>query len=346
MTRPCCWCATASSATPRSISATGSASASPRSTTSRPAPPRPAPHSRAHAARARLTARARDGQICILAPEFSNELFPGTEGYNFGGVFKAEDVKAKNLSRPKAPAQWAFNALEGIFDRFRRLGKSSAERYFLFGHSAGAQFVHRHLAFMRGEASQSCAGAAVATACRRGGGRVHKAVAANAGWYTMPTLEERFPFGFAGAPPLNEDALEGFLAAPLVVLLGERDTDPRHPTLNTSAKANKQGPHRLARGEAFFHKGREVAALLGVECAWEKAYVPGAAHRNDLMAAHAAQMLFGPPTGAAAAAGSSVAAYWAKPAPSAAGLDYLSTALAQEARAPLEPGTAALEPSD
>ena len=309
MTRPCCLCATASSATPRSISATGSASASPRSTTSRPAPPRPAPHSRAHAARARLTARARDGQICILAPEFSNELFPGTEGYNFGGVFKAEDVKAKNLSRPKAPAQWAFNALEGIFDRFRRLGKSSAERYFLFGHSAGAQFVHRHLAFMRGEASQSCAGAAVATACRRGGGRVHKAVAANAGWYTMPTLEERFPFGFAGAPPLNEDALEGFLAAPLVVLLGERDTDPRHPTLNTSAKANKQGPHRLARGEAFFHKGREVAALLGVECAWEKAYVPGAAHRNDLMAAHAAQMLFGPPTGAAAAAGSSVAAY-------------------------------------
>jgi len=234
--------------------------------------------------------------ICILAPEFSDELFPGTEGYNFGGVFRSEDVKAKDLSRPVAPAQWAFNALEGIFDRFRELAQSKVERYFLFGHSAGAQFVHRHLAFIR--ATPQTEGDAPAQPGARGnvgGGRVQKAVAANAGWYTMPSFEERFPFGFSGAPPLNQDALEGFLAAPLIILLGDRDTDANHPTLNTTARANKQGPHRMARGEAFFAKGKETAASLGVAINWEQAYVPGAAHRNDLMASAAAAMLFGAP---------------------------------------------------
>lgn len=57
--------------------------------------------------------------------------------------------------------------------------------------------------------------------------RVKAAVAANAGWYTMPSKDEKFPYGFGGCDDFNEEDLVKFLNAPLVLLLGEADTDPK-----------------------------------------------------------------------------------------------------------------------
>jgi hypothetical protein len=71
------------------------------------------------------------------------------------------------------------------------------EGYYLYGHSAGAQFVHRHLAFI-------CAGGNPL--------RVIRAVAANAGFYTEPTFEVPFPFGFGGTESVfSEEDLRNYL---------------------------------------------------------------------------------------------------------------------------------------
>ena len=71
------------------------------------------------------------------------------------------------------------------------------EGYYLYGHSAGAQFVHRHLAFIGAGGSPL---------------RVIRAVAANAGFYTAPTFEVPFPFGFGGTESvLSEQDLRNYL---------------------------------------------------------------------------------------------------------------------------------------
>ena len=74
--------------------------------------------------------------IVVVVPEYAQNYFPGSEGYNFGGVFD----EAGSL-QPKA--RWAYSSIEPLFDALRRHENLSAEQYWLFGHSAGAQFVHR-----------------------------------------------------------------------------------------------------------------------------------------------------------------------------------------------------------
>ncbi len=199
---------------------------------------------------------AKKHGFILAAPEFSEKAFPGTEGYSL-------------------EAKGAFGFIEPVFDAVKAATENRSERFHLYGHSAGAQFVHRYLYFV----PQA---------------RVAKAVAANAGWWTMPDLTVDFPYGLKGSP-IREGALKAMLQRPLVVLLGTADTDPNHPNLRRSAEAMVQGPHRFARGHAFFADGSKQAAKLGVPLGWQIATAPGVAHRDSGMAAFAVQWLFGQP---------------------------------------------------
>ena len=169
--------------------------------------------------------------------------------------------------RPRA--LWSFAAIEPLFDETRRRFGTAAERYTIYGHSAGAQFVHRFVMFMP-EA------------------RIEQAIAANAGWYTMPDPALAFPYGVEGAP-VAPDTLKAVLAKPLTVLLGTADTDTADPDLRTTPEANRQGPHRFARGQSFFAEGRELAARLDAPFGWRMEHVPGVGHKNGLMAQAAAE---------------------------------------------------------
>ena len=71
--------------------------------------------------------------------------------------------------------KWTFSAIEHIFDDIRARTGSSCEKYSIFGHSAGSQFVHRMVLF-------------------RNDLRIEYAVAANAGSYTLPSFETKFPY--------------------------------------------------------------------------------------------------------------------------------------------------------
>ena len=202
---------------------------------------------------------AKQYGFILAAPEFSLKDFPGDEGYTLGGE--------------KAGSSFTF--IEPVFEAVKKATGNTSESYYLYGHSAGAQFVHRFLYFVPDA-------------------RVAKAVAANAGWWTMPDREVDFPYGLRKSK-IDTAALKTMLQRPLVVLLGTEDTDPNHPQLRRTAEAEAQGPHRFARGHTFFATGQRAAQSLGVTLGWQLATAPGIAHHDKGMSDFAVQWLFGHP---------------------------------------------------
>lgn len=204
----------------------------------------------------------------LVVPEFSKKEFPGDEGYNFGGT-----VDRHGRTQPRE--QWSFSFIEPIFGAIKTATGNCSESYYLYGHSAGAQFVHRYLYFVPDA-------------------RIATAVAANAGWWTLPDREVDFPYGLRNTA-VDDAALKAVLQRPLVVLLGEKDTNPNHKHLRRTPEAMKQGPYRYARGQYFYDQGRRRAASLGVPLGWKLATAPGVAHSDSGMAAFAVRQLFGEP---------------------------------------------------
>lgn len=208
---------------------------------------------------------AEEHLVLVIAPEFDDGFFPGSQGYAQGNVFDANNNAVSE-------ELWTFSYIEPLFDYVKELAASSAEEYAIFGHSAGSQFVHRFLLFKPDL-------------------RVDKAVAANAGWYTMPDLSETFPYGLRQSG-LADAALNAFLEQPLIVLLGERDTNPNDPSLRQTRQARAQGRHRFARGMNFFSKAESSSAEQGVSLNWQIETVPNVGHNQARMAGPAAQLLF------------------------------------------------------
>lgn len=221
----------------------------------------------AHRYRDEWAGLARTHGFIVIVPEFSRADFPGAAGYNTG-YFAAAD------GTPRPRAQWSFAAIEPLFDEVRARFGTTAQRYTLYGHSAGAQFVHRFVLFMP-EA------------------RIEQAIAANAGWYTMPDEDIAFPYGVKGAPVARE-VLQAALAKPLTLLLGTADTDTADPDLRTTPEANRQGPHRFAHGQQFHAEGQAAAARWGTRFGWRVVEVPGVGHSNGRMALAAARLIAAP----------------------------------------------------
>ena len=200
---------------------------------------------------------ALEHDFLLVVPEFSERQFPDVERYNLGNVFDAD-------GKVQPRALWSFAAIEPIFDEVRRRFDMQTRAYAMYGHSAGAQFVHRFLYHVPRA-------------------RLTRAVAANAGWYTMPVFDVDFPYGLRRSVVQAAD-LATALQRPLTVLLGEADTDPQHPTLRRTPEALAQGSNRFARGQAFFAFASDAASGLGVPFGWQLLTVPGADHDNPAMA--------------------------------------------------------------
>lgn len=197
----------------------------------------------------------------LICPEFSNSKYPRSAWHTYGGWRETDD-----------PQRRAFAVPDRVFAELPARFGVTATKYSLYGHSAGAQFTHRYLLL------------APST-------NVDQAIAANAGWYTMPVFDQPFPYGLAGTG-LTPDDVRRFLTRPLVLQLGEADTDPDHESLRRNASADRQGLHRYARGLNYMAVAKREAEALGVRLAWRVVTVPGADHDNNKMAASAAAVLF------------------------------------------------------
>lgn len=201
--------------------------------------------------------------FAVAAPEFSKADYPDALDYNFGNMIAPG-------GEPIPRQQWLFPLIDQIYLRVRDELRLDGERYYLYGHSAGAQLVHRLLTFAWSP-------------------RIACAISANAGSYTMPVFDVDYPFGLRGTPFTAAD-LPHLLARPLTVLLGEDDNDAEHENLPRQPGPMAQGPHRFARGQRYFHTARGIAAELRLPLAWRLATVPGVSHSNPGMAPAAAAL--------------------------------------------------------
>lgn len=197
----------------------------------------------------------------VAAPEFAEDDFPGSAAFQTGGVIGPDGAAAPVSDR-------AFAAIEPLFDAVKRRWASGQTGYALFGHSAGAQFVHRFILFTPKT-------------------RVTQWAAANAGWYTLPDFDTAWPYGLKGAP-IGRARLIAALETPGAVMLGAGDDDPNADYLRKTEEAEAQGPHRLARGIHFYDSGRLAARTLDARFAWRLSATPGIAHDNRAMARQAA----------------------------------------------------------
>lgn len=209
------------------------------------------------------TSIAEQKKVMVFSLEFPSGYY-SSEEYIEGGMFRNQVLKPE--------AEWSFSLIEPLFAYIRKELNGTQAVYDLWGHSAGAQFVHRYMMF-------------------KTDAPVRMAVSANAGWYTVPDLQVEYPYGLKNSPS-DATKLERTFAHNLVLMLGTADTDPNDPNLNHTPGAELQGAHRYARGLYFWHQSIEISTQFG-HFNWTKQEVAGVAHDYVRMAAHSVEVLYG-----------------------------------------------------
>jgi poly(3-hydroxybutyrate) depolymerase len=205
-----------------------------------------------------------EADVLVVAPEFPDEDFPKGSWYNFGNLLDQDGV-----ANPRA--QWTYNIDERVFAELRKQGLTGRDRYGVFGHSAGSQFVHRMLTLgFRGQ--------------------VAAAVVANAGTYAMPNLDDAWPYGFAGTD-VDERGLRDMLEFRLTVMAGTADIDASSPNFPKEEMAMLQGRTRYERAHTYIAAARTAAKNYDIKCAWTIVDVEGVGHDGCRMSAAAAPIL-------------------------------------------------------
>ena len=207
---------------------------------------------------------AEKGNFLLLVPEFSEKYYPGSKQYNLGNMFSSP---GKSTSKSK----WTYTTIEHIFDYIKDIAGLKAKGYSIYGHSAGAQFVHRMILFVPKA-------------------RINTAICANAGWYTMPTRRFEFPYGLKKSP-ISLKQLKNAFSQNLIVLLGDKDTDENHKHLRKTQETMAQGKHRFERGRNFFEVAKHEATKFKTPLKWKLETVKGAGHSNSKMAIAATKLL-------------------------------------------------------
>ena len=184
---------------------------------------------------------------------FSKDAYPRSTDYTLGLTENGRwGTGPIGRNRWRNPENYPYAELGYLFESIRREYGGRQQGYFVFGHSAGAQFAHRLVTFQNDAPVLGVA-------------------AANAGWYTLPVAEPRaeftMPYGLHGSP-MGVDSLERLLAMPLTVLVGEHDTAlaTENKLVRATPEAMAQGEHRLARARYYFETGASVARVLTRQC--------------------------------------------------------------------------------
>jgi hypothetical protein len=205
-----------------------------------------------------------DIDVLAIAVEFTEAAFPEYLWYHFGNLHDGKGA-------PNPREQWTYGIDERLFAALRDQGLTQRQRYGLFGHSAGGQFVHRMLSFGFRD-------------------RVAVAVSANAGTYAMPDLEIAWPFGL-GATELHVGTLRQLLEFPITVMTGTHDTKTTGKFFPKGPRSMRQGATRHERAHNYVRAGHAAAATLGTSCNWTVINVPDVGHHGERMSVAAAPVV-------------------------------------------------------
>ena len=205
----------------------------------------------------------KDKNIAIFAPHFKRSSFIS---------FNTLQMSTSNGKIRTDTDLYLHNSIDTLFKYIKTKFKLNDKLYDIYGHSAGAQFVHRYL-LMSDNPS------------------VNKAVAANAGWYTFLNGAD-FPYGVKNPPiSLTDSNVKKFLSTNLYILIGTNDIDI-DSSINKSKGAQKQGINRLQRAKNFFTYTESIVEQNNLEFKWKYQAVPGAPHSNKVMSKAAVLVLF------------------------------------------------------
>lgn len=181
--------------------------------------------------------------LLVFAPLFDGARYP-PNAYHRGnitngrGSITPEADRTTRLVRPLI--DWAQSNAEATLP------------YWLWGFSAGGQFLSRVAAF-------------------EDVGHAQRIVIASPSSHVLPVLGskprgERAPYGLGGVFTGHEGraAQQRYLAQPITLYVGADDAEPDDPTLARSRPARRQGEDRVARSCETF----DLAASIALENEW------------------------------------------------------------------------------
>lgn len=203
----------------------------------------------------------------LIAPKFDVSSFPTADEYNLGNV-SSSSVETEAVN---SQDRWTFDLLDRLFEEVKTHTRSERASFYLFGHSAGAQFAHRYLALARRP-------------------RASHVIAGAPAFYMLPDASISYPDGFAGTGR-EEERIGRFLSAALTVLVGDRDTDEDEDGTPWPPNVMAQGPNRLLRGVIYYNLGRRLAARMGLSFGWSLCVAPSVGHFDDQIAAPAISLI-------------------------------------------------------
>ena len=165
---------------------------------------------------------SKDKNVILVAPHFTRSNYS-----NFGTlqIARSSGKILKNQSNNLK------NSLSLFFTYFKNKYNLQTSTYSIFSFSAGSQFAHRYLLF-----SDDI--------------QVDRVVLGSAGWYTFLN-NEPYPYGMRNMP-IERERYEWYLSREVLFILGAKDNDPNHESLNNSKGAKQQGSNRFERGQNYF----------------------------------------------------------------------------------------------
>lgn len=194
-------------------------------------------------------------QLLVVAPKFDHERFSNRR-YQRGGITRRGRVEPRE--------RWTVNLVTALLEWVRIQEDRPDLPAYLFGHSAGGQFLSRVAAFANLD-------------------NVRRIVIANASSYVVADVDEPAPYGLGGAfdDVASREALMHYLGLPITIYLGDRDTGDYRLHNHPAAKA--QGANRLERGRNVFEHATEMARSLNTPFNWNLVIVPAVDHSGRKM---------------------------------------------------------------
>ncbi len=168
----------------------------------------------------------------IIAPLFCRRNFPA---YQRLGITKQEVPYYSDI------------ALNSILKEVAEQTGALTEKVYLFGYSAGGQFVHRYaMAYPE---------------------KVYAVAVGAAGWYTFPDLKVSFPRGLAkqSLSRTMEFSCSKFLKIPMATFVGENDNQSDSALKRSRRLDLQQGVTRIERAENWVEAMRYAAEAVGFD---------------------------------------------------------------------------------
>ncbi len=214
---------------------------------------------------------ANENGFMVFAPKFDNFYFEGGDMYNLANIF--QDGDNPSSSTFNSSDLWTFSLIDKLFDFIVNEINGIQTEYNAWGHSGGAQFLHRFTLYLPDS-------------------KVNKVICSNAGWYTVPENGIPFPYGLDQSE-LTDNKLISAFSKKLYLHLGDEDTDPSSSSLrHNEVLDDQQGLNRLVRGRYFYENSKTKAESLNVDFNWIKTpEVEGVGHNAQLMANDALQYI-------------------------------------------------------